>query len=118
MQILSKGFQEGLFNPDLMLMLIEPVMYILIALCEKAGVEYSVYLDDEDDDEIEMEEDNKNKFEQVQQLSRAKMPEKNNIDRASVPEEILETIEDLPVEQSMLARTEEPSEPSLLQRQE
>ena len=46
------------------------------------------------------------------------MPEKSNISKASVPEEILEKIEDLPIEQSMLARTEEPSEPSLLQRQE
>ena len=118
MQILYKGFQEGLFNPDLMLMLIEPVMYILIALCEKAGVEYSVYLDDEDDDEMEIEEDNQNKFKQVQELSRIKMPEKSNISRASVPQEILETIEELPVEQSMLARTQEPTEPSLLQRQE
>jgi hypothetical protein len=118
MQILYKGFQEGLFNPDLMLMLIEPVMYILIALCEKAGVEYSVYLDDEDDDEMEMEEDNQNKFKQVQELSRIKMPEKSNISKASVPQEILETIEELPVEQSMLARTQEPTEPSLLQRQE
>ena len=96
MKILQKGFQEGLYNPDLMLMLIEPVMYILIALCEKAGVEYSIYLDDDEDDEMEMEEDNRNKFQQVQQLSKAKMPEKNNIDKASVPQEILEKIEELP----------------------
>ena len=57
MQVLYAGFKEGQWNPDLMMMLLEPLMYVVIALCEKAGVEYSLYSGDEDDDEKEFYED-------------------------------------------------------------
>ena len=33
------GFREGKWNPDLMMMLIEPFMYLLMALAEKAGID-------------------------------------------------------------------------------
>ena len=36
--ILYRGFQLGQFNPDLMLLLMEPVMYMIMALAEKAGI--------------------------------------------------------------------------------
>ena len=34
---LQQGFQEGLFNPDLMLLLAEPLAYMLIALADEEG---------------------------------------------------------------------------------
>ena len=43
-QILYGGFQNGKWNPDLILMLVEPLMYVLMALCEKAGVKYIEYI--------------------------------------------------------------------------
>ena len=49
MQIGYVGFREGKWNPDLMLMLMEPLMYLLMALAEKADIEYRI--DDEDDEE-------------------------------------------------------------------
>lgn len=47
-QILFSGFSTGKWNPDLMLLLIEPVIYMLIFICEQAGVDYDLTLDDVD----------------------------------------------------------------------
>ena len=44
LQILQVGFQEGKWNPDLLMMLIEPTMYLLMALCEKAGVNANKFI--------------------------------------------------------------------------
>ena len=44
---LTKGFQEGLFNPDMMLMIAEPLAYMLISLAERAGIDF-VITDDEE----------------------------------------------------------------------
>jgi hypothetical protein len=52
--ILFSEFQEGAWNPDLMLMLVEPAAYMLIALAERLDLEITIYtgdLDDENDDE-------------------------------------------------------------------
>jgi hypothetical protein len=46
--VLFSGFNTGKWNPDLLLLLIEPTAYIIMALAEKAGVEY--LMDDEDDE--------------------------------------------------------------------
>ena len=48
-QMLQRGFQEGKWNPDLFMMLMEPVMYLLMALAEKAGVDYRLTGDEEED---------------------------------------------------------------------
>lgn len=55
MQITYVGFREGKWNPDLMMMLIEPLMYLLMALAEKADIQYRI--DDEDDEDDEDNED-------------------------------------------------------------
>lgn len=36
--MLFSGFREGLFNPDLMLLMLEPTMYILLWVADYAGV--------------------------------------------------------------------------------
>ena len=124
MQILYAGFKEGQWNPDLMMMLVEPLMFIKIALCEKAGVEYSLYTGDEDEDELEMEQDSKNKFEQIQELTKSKLPTKESVSSTGIPQEILQKIEELPMQQSILDRPEpqemEEAQPSmsLLEKQE
>ena len=40
--LLMSGFQDGLWNFDLMLILIEPVAYMLMALAERAGINFTV----------------------------------------------------------------------------
>ncbi len=44
------GFQEGKWNPDLMLMLAEPVAYILLALAERAGIDPVIYAGEDEDE--------------------------------------------------------------------
>ena len=48
---LYKGFQEGLFNPDLMMLLAEPLAYMLAALCEKEDIDFVITSDVDDEDE-------------------------------------------------------------------
>jgi hypothetical protein len=54
--LLTSGFQKGKWNPDLMVNLLEPTMYMLMAIAEKVGIEPVLTRDDneviiEDDDE-------------------------------------------------------------------
>ena len=49
--IIYKGFQEGLINPDMMLILAEPLAYMLIALAERAKINFIIDHDDEEDEE-------------------------------------------------------------------
>jgi len=42
---LMQGFRDGLFNPDMMLMLAEPLAYMIAALAERAEVEFTIMND-------------------------------------------------------------------------
>jgi hypothetical protein len=48
--ILTDGFQKGMWNPDLLLLLIEPTMYMIMALAEKAGIMDAVVYQGEEED--------------------------------------------------------------------
>ena len=53
--ILYDGFQKGLWNPDLLMMLAEPFSYMIMALAEKAGIDYIINredMDNEEEDEV------------------------------------------------------------------
>ena len=57
--ILYKGYTEGLWNPDLMLLLIEPTIYILIAIADYADIkDYVLYEGEEDDPDTVIQDDN------------------------------------------------------------
>ena len=112
MQIGYVGFREGKFNPDLMMMLIEPLMYLLMALAEKAGIEYRI--DDEDDDEDDdslFEEKAKNVAETVRQnVNTGKIPS------GVLPTNIVEQIEEIQIpEQSLLSKSQEEPQPEIQQ---
>ena len=96
--VLFAGFNEGKWNPDLMLLLAEPTAYMLMGLAERAGIDYEIT--DEKDDEIN--------------VFGAKMPEESSkkLENREIPEESLQQIEstDLP---SLMERPQ----PSLMQRQ-
>jgi hypothetical protein len=53
--ILFKEFQEGAWNPDLMLMLFEPTVYMMIALAERLDIPMTIYEGDLEDDDEEAE---------------------------------------------------------------
>jgi|TARA_R110000851_G_scaffold54745_1_gene128951 hypothetical protein len=50
--ILYKEFQQGAFNPDLMMMMVEPVAYMIIALAERLDLDIVINDEDEDDEEV------------------------------------------------------------------
>jgi hypothetical protein len=56
--VLYKGYTEGKYNPDLMLLLIEPTLYLLIAIADYAEIkDYVLYTGEEDDPNTELPED-------------------------------------------------------------
>lgn len=104
MQIGYVGFREGKWNPDLMMMLIEPLMYLLMALAEKADIQYRIDDEDDEDDEDSILEDKvRNIAETLKAKEMGKMP------KGALPSDIVEKIEtlDMPKE-SLLERTQEP----------
>jgi|APSaa5957512576_1039674.scaffolds.fasta_scaffold04113_2 hypothetical protein len=44
--ITYQGFKKGKWNPDVMLLLMEPILYVLIAICLKADIEFNLDKDD------------------------------------------------------------------------
>jgi len=104
MQIGYVGFREGKWNPDLMMMLIEPLMYLLMALAEKADIQYRIDDEDDEDDEDSILEDKvRNIAETLKAKEMGKMP------KGALPSDIVEKIESLDIpKESLLAKTEEP----------
>lgn len=113
--MLFTGFSEGKWNPDLMLMLVEPVAYMILALAERAGLDPVIYRE-EDEDEAEDREVlgasmEKERLDRVQKLaSLGKAP------ASGVTPQMVETIQELPVPQvdSLMARPETPEAPDSL----
>ena len=126
--ILQAGFNEGKWNPDLMMLLIEPTMYILSAIAEQCGVDYLLYEGDtfdsyDEDDEDEIEKQTLTNFKDMNSKMRQELKFKDlkpsQITKQSVPEEALEVIEDFepPAEVvSLLAQRKEEKNNSLLER--
>lgn len=105
MQIGYVGFREGKWNPDLMMMLMEPLMYVLMALAEKAGISYRIDSDDDDDEDDSL-------FEEKSKNIAATMKEntdKGKIPSGALPSDVIKKIESLEISQeSLLSKTEEP----------
>jgi hypothetical protein len=113
-QILYGGFSNGKWNPDLFLVLVEPLMYVLMALCEKAGVTYTLYRGEEEDeanDNIEGKVEIKGK--ELKSLADMieKKANKGNITSVTLPREIALDIEQVEVPQSLMAKPEEEEAP-------
>lgn len=118
--LLFSGFKEGKWNPDLMLMLVEPVAYMLLALAERAGIDPKIYTGEEEDEAEErvfgatLE---KEKLVNIKKLAAlGKTPS------SAITPEMVETIQKLPVPeiQSLMERPTEtlpPAEESLLAQQ-
>ena len=56
--LLYKGYTEGKFNPDLMLLLIEPTLYLLISIADYAEIkDYVLYAGEDNDPDTQIPED-------------------------------------------------------------
>lgn len=103
-QIGYVGFREGKWNPDLMLMLVEPLIFVLMSLAEKAGIEYRIDSEDDDDDDTVFEERAKN----IAEVAKEKVKNNSKSPSGLINQEILEKIEEAEVPQSLLSKPEEP----------
>ena len=108
-QIGYVGFREGKWNPDLMLMLVEPLAYIIIALAERAGIDPVIYIGEEEDEAEEMAmlgaSLQKERLENMRKFSKeeVKLPE------GMIPQDIVQEIETLEPPESLLAPPTEES---------
>jgi hypothetical protein len=116
--ILFKGFTEGKWNPDLMMIAAEPLCYMLLALAERADITAVILKDDDEDIEAEKQTFGGNMAkEKLNKLAEA--ARKNIVPKGVLPKAIEEDIENLEVS-SLLAQptqvVEEDSNNSLLGR--
>ena len=103
--ILFKGFTEGKWNPDLMMLLAEPLAFMLMALAERQGIDYVIGRDDvEEDAESERKLSTTGLEKRLKEKQKAALQGKTN----TLPTEIIERIEEVPVVESLLAKKEEP----------
>jgi len=109
-QITYVGFQEGKWNPDLMMMLIEPLTYVLMAICEQSGIEFTIY-SGEEEDELNEGDSQGEQLKNLAELSKKKIGPISSVPQGVLPEEIVEQIEDVQIETpSLLDRAETPQQ--------
>ena len=119
LQMLQTGFEQGKWNPDLLTMLIEPTIYTLMALSEKAGIKYRINGDEEDDIDEEDEKDITNmRANNLKKYVKAKVTNQSTVPSGAIPKEVLQQIEEAPVPESLLAREKSEQVESLLARGE
>ena len=93
---LYKGFSEGKWNPDLLMMLVEPTAYMIMSLAERSGIDYVIMPEDEDEEELEIV-NKKYKPSDLKQID-------SKISKSSLPKEISEKLENMPAQKSLMAR--------------
>ncbi len=117
--ILYQGFTEGKWNPDLMTLLMEPTMFILMALAEKAEIPYK--LDSADDSDVEeiMGEKAVEKIEQeIGALEQIRKKAVQQVSPQSVPDDVREVIEKTEIQPNLLEKVEEVKNNRLLSKGE
>tara|TARA_X000001382_G_scaffold50681_2_gene34435 strand:- start:6029 stop:6625 length:597 start_codon:yes stop_codon:yes gene_type:complete len=116
---LYTGFTEGKWNPDLMMLLMEPTMYMIMALAEKAEIDYIM----DSEDEIEEEEILGDKaVEQIEKgigsLDAMRKQAAQRVSPQSVPQEVRKVIEETKIAPSILQKVEQEQNQSLLAKEE
>ena len=109
--LLVSGFQDGLWNYDLLLILIEPTAYMIMALAERAGIEFQI-INPEDDDEADEEElygkplPDEERYRLGATRKTRVLDEKiaSTMSANTLPTEIAEKIQDIEVPQSLMEK--------------
>ena len=122
--VLTEGFRTGKFNPDMMLNLLEPTMYMIMAIAEKSGIEPVIESENTIDEDVDEEAIN-NISRESQAPSRGRIPPDGNFNKATVrniqPQSVgrdiqrqLDKLDNEKLQQSLLERRKTPSRESLL----
>ena len=109
--LLVSGFQDGMWNYDLMLILIEPTAYMIMALAERADIDF-VIIDPEEDDEATDEEIYGEPLPDEERYSLDAGRKTKDLNRRvgetmsanTIPSDITERIESIEVPESLMAR--------------
>ncbi len=112
--ILFNEFQKGSFNPDLMLMLAEPLAYMLIALAERLDLEIVIDSEEEEGDIFGVQMEQK-RLEELRNSTKAN----NKVPEGIITKDMAAELETLPRIDSLLSAPEEekeeaPQQPSLM----
>ena len=100
--ILYQGFLEGKWNPDLMALLMEPTMYMVIAIAQKADIEFKIdSIDEKETGEETLQVLNKG----LSQLDKLKNQAVEKINPQVLPEDVREMVQDLEIPKSILSKT-------------
>ena len=110
--LLVSGFQDGMWNYDLMLILIEPTAYMLIALAERADIDFKIISPEDDDDEADEEEiygkplQDEERYKLGASRKTLVLDEKiaSTMSANTLPTEIADKIQEIEVPQSLMAR--------------
>tara|TARA_R100001460_G_scaffold1380_5_gene5333 strand:- start:271 stop:987 length:717 start_codon:yes stop_codon:yes gene_type:complete len=113
MAITYAKFTEGKINPDTMLLVMEPIMYLIMSIGEEANIQYNIDnddIDEEDEDEIaEKLQEFENIFEQIQAGAMDKEIKPENLSEGVVDKSLLDRVKEAgpEIRQSLLAREED-----------
>tara|TARA_S200000501_G_C20694746_1_gene686785 strand:- start:222 stop:851 length:630 start_codon:yes stop_codon:yes gene_type:complete len=109
--ILYRAMSKGEINNDLMLLLIEPVMYLIIAIAEHAELEVVMY-EGEDEELSEMPQDAKDLY--MQESKKLNENKTNGIASSAVAPSLLAKVKELPTaEEAGVLDNQEESEEDL-----
>lgn len=116
---LYTGFTEGKWNPDMMMLLMEPTMYMVMALAEKAELDFVMDSSEEvGEEEILGDKAIQQIEEGIGSLDAMRKQAAQRVSPQSVPQEVREVIEEAKIEPSILEKVEEVKSNSLLAREE
>ena len=121
--LLFDQFQQGKFNPDLMMMLAEPLAYMLIALAERLDLDIKIDNDEEEGDVfgVDMEEASLQKLREAAtesgMLPQGFLTEEMTTDMIELPEVSLLEKPEAPLESPEEEETA-PAQPSLMAQPE
>ena len=117
------SFTKGKMNPDLMLTVLEPTMYMLLTIAEKLGIDPVLYRGEQEDDRNEMVSDKSEAEEILKVNSKAKQNVRlkdlkvQNVNKASVSPEINQQLDQLDlskVRESLLQKPQDKPQPESL----
>ena len=113
MSITYAKFVEGKINPDTMLLIMEPMMYLIMSIGEEADIDYNIDNDDIDEDDEEEIAEKLKEFEDVFEKIQAGMMDKDikveNLREGVVDNSLLNRVKEAgpSIRESLLARGEE-----------
>lgn len=111
--ILFAKFYKGDVNPDTLLTLIQPIMYLVMSIGDEAGVNFNIEANDVTETDEEDEEEKIKEFQSLvssssKDIKNSKRTEGLNIQKGVLPESLLARVkEETPKIQSLLNKTNE-----------